>query len=141
MEKREYRLSNGYLYIVQNKGCYAVIYNNIGTKCYCLTTDCEFDFRGNDMPKNKLINHINHETLREAMNKHYGLEGHRRTIISFRELLSAFAPELKHKQYMGRPYSITELQAIEPYITRTFKSLTSGNKANRQIEDEEVLGK
>ena len=141
MEKREYPLSNGHLVIVENNGCYAVIYNNTGTKCYCLTTDCEFDFKGNDAPEGGLICNINHKALREAMNTHYGLEGYRRTIISFRELLGAFAPELKHKDYMGRPYSISELQSIEPYITRTFKSLIGSRKktSGNIKEDEDTL--
>ena len=142
MGKREYTLSNAYLYIVEDEGCYAVIYNNTGSKCYCLTTDCEFDFKGNDAPENKLICHINHKTLREAMNKHYGLEGYKPTIISFREMLSAFAPELIHKEYMGRPFSIEELQKVEPLVLKTFKSLTSGKKTIRQIEeDEDALSK
>ena len=145
MEKREYTLSNGYLCIVENHGCYAVIYNNTGSKCYCLTTDCEFDFKGNDAPEKGVICNIDHKTLREAMNRHYGLEGYRRTIISFRELLAAFAPDLIHKQYMGKSCSISELQGIEPYITRTFKSLINrGKKSNnnpKTQEDEDVLGK
>ena len=143
MEKREYPLSNGYLCIVENDGCYAIVYNNTGSKCYCITTDCEFDFKGNDAPENGLICNIDHKALREAMNRHYGLEGYRRTIISFRELLSAFAPDLKHKEYMGRPYSISELQNVKPYIIRTFKSLISSrNKNGGNIkEDEDTLSK
>ena len=143
MEKREYPLSNGYLCIVENDGCYAIVYNNTGSKCYCITTDCEFDFKGNDAPENGLICNIDHKALREAMNRHYGLEGYRRTIISFKELLSAFAPELKHKEYMGRPYSISELKNVKPYIIRTFKSLISSRNINggNIKEDEDTLSK
>ena len=138
MEKREYSLSDGYLYFVEGHGCYAVIYNNTGSKCFCLTTNCEFDFKGNDAPENKLICHINHKTLIETMNRHYGLEGSKPVLMHFKTILSAFAPELSKKQYMGKEFTKKELEGLDSFISTKFKKFIDGSQ---KMDYEKELGR
>lgn len=123
MQEREYNLDNGYLYIVENYASYAVVYNHVGDKCMCLTTGCEFDFKGNDTPENKLISNINHKTLIETMNRHYGLEGTHPIIIPFRDVLYAFAPDLSRTRFFNKNFTADELENIEPFVEKILKSL------------------
>ena len=127
MEKKEYYLQNGYLYLSDEDGTWSVVYNSDYTKCICLTTGCEFDFKGNDKPNSDVKFLGEHCLLKNAMRTHYGVHG-KITLIPFRELLSAFAPDLRRTEYMEKALTKKELQCIEPFILRTLKSFTSGKK-------------
>lgn len=140
MDKKEYSLQDGYLYLSDEDGSWSVVYNRDKTKCICLTTGCEFDFTGNDKPDFDDKTRGEHSKLINAMKNHYGVCGNI-TLIPFRELLSAFAPDLRRTEYMTKAFTKKELQCIEPFISRILKSFTAGKKTISQLEDEEVVGK
>ena len=138
MDKKEYCLQDGYVYLSDEDGSWSVVYNRDKSKCICLTTGYEFDFNGNDKPEYDDPTRGEHSKLMNAMSEHYGVYGEI-TLIPFRELLSAFAPDLRRTEYMEKTFTKKELQCIEPFILRTLKSFTSDKKTIRQLEDEDTI--
>lgn len=137
MDKKEYCLQDGYLYMSDEDGCWGVVYNRDKSKCICLTTGYEFDFNGNDKPEYNDMSLGKHSKLMSAMSEHYDIGG-KITLVPFRELLSAFAPDLKRTEYMEKTFTKKELRCIEPFILRTLKSFTSDEKTIGQFEDEDT---
>lgn len=125
MENKEYSLNNGYICITENDGVFSVVYNKLLNKCMCLTTGCEFDFNGNDkltMEEHEKIAGCAHGAVIFAMRKHYGIEG-KMHFVSFRELLYAFAPDLRRTNFFNKTFTAKELENIEPTIINVMKKI------------------